>query len=121
MVKALIISSDEGARYLYQVAIAYQRIETEIASTIADGLKKIAQDDVDIVILDIMAPDIKDVNTITELKTRLKSLPLIIMTDMREASQKQEASIFGACQTLIKGEHSLGDLIKTVRKVVKKA
>lgn len=119
MAKALIISSDEGTRYLYQVAIGYQKIKVEVADTIAEGVQNITKKKPDIVILDIMVSDIKDINTLQELKGKVKTMPLIIMTDMKNSTLKKEASIFGACKTLVKNESSLGELIKTVRRAVK--
>lgn len=120
MAKALIISSDEGTRYLYEVAIAYQKIDILVAQTVAEGIKKITRVKPDIVILDIMVPDIKDVNALRELKGKVSTMPLIIVTDMKNASERKEASILGAVKTMVKSESSLGDLIKTVRNVVKK-
>lgn len=120
MAKVLIISGDEGTRYLYEVAISYQKIDVLATNTITDGIKKITVQKPDLVILDIMTPDMKDINILHELKGKASSLPLIIMTDMQEKDKNKEASILGACQYLVKGEHSLGDLIKTVRKAVEK-
>jgi len=120
MAKVLIISGDEGTRYLYEVAISYQKIGVYASGTLADGVKKVAAVKPDLIILDIMTPDMKNIDILKELKGKVGSLPLIIMTDMQKPDKNKEASILGACQYLIKGEHSLGDLIKTVRKVVKK-
>lgn len=120
MAKVLIISGDEGTKYLYEVAISYQKIEVLTAGTIEDGVKKVVASNPDLIILDIMTPDMQDTNILQELKGKADSLPLIIMTDMQDKDRNKEASILGACQFLVKGEHSLGDLIKTVRKVVKK-
>lgn len=120
MPKALIISSDEGTRYLYQVAISYQKIAVIVAGTIADGVKKVEKDVPDIIILDVMVSDFKDVGLLRDLKEKLGSMPLVIMADIKNSSSKKEASILGAVKYMVKGESSLGDLIKTVRKVVKK-
>lgn len=119
MARALIISNDEGTRYLYEIAIAYQKINVDTASDIASGVVKIEKKKPDIVILDIMVPDIKNVDTIRQLKSKIDSMPLVIMTDMKNSSKRKEASILGAVKTMVKSESSLGDLIKTVRKAVK--
>ena len=119
MAKALIISGDEGTRYLYEVAISYQKIEVGVAQNIAEGIKKLKVFHPDIIILDIMVSDIKNVSKLRELKGKISSMPIIILTDMKNSTQKKEASILGACKTMVKNESSLGDLIKTVRKAVK--
>lgn len=115
MAKVLIISSDKGSRYLYEVAITYQKVEVLVADTVAEGIKVVTSAKPDMVVLDIMVPDIKELGLLAELKTKANQMPLIIITDMQQTDLPQEAGILGACQFMVKGESSLGDLIKKVR------
>jgi DNA-binding response OmpR family regulator len=119
MATALIISGDEGTRYLYQVAIGYQKIKVTVAGSISEGIKKAKKRIPDLVILDIAVSDIKDVTKLRELRGTVSSMPVIIITDMKNSTEKKEASILGAVKTMVKSESSLGDLIKTVRSAVK--
>lgn len=119
MAKALIISDDDGTRYLYEVAITYQKIEVETADSMVEGIKKISEDKPDIVILDVRTKDIDEVNIVKEVKCGNGSLPVIIMTDMKNQSGAKSASVIGACQFMVRGESSLHDLIKTVREAVR--
>jgi len=120
MPRALIISSDEGTRYLYQVAIAYQKIEIITAGTIKEAVAKIEKKQPDIIILDVQVSDFSDIGLLRDLKDKAGAMPLIIMADMKNSSGTKEASILGAVKYMVKGENSLGDLIKTVRRVVNK-
>lgn len=118
MAKALIISDDDGARYLYEVAIAYQKIDVETADSLAEGIEKVTDFKPDIVILDVRTKDLDHINIVKEIKDKAGSLPLIIMTDMKDQSREKSASVLGACQFMARGS-SLKDLIKTVREAVK--
>lgn len=120
MAKALIISSDEGTRYLYEVAIAYQKIEVLTSDTIKGAASLIEKKQPDIIILDVQVADFRDIGLLRNLKDKAGSMPLVIMADMKVPSSNKEASILGAVKYMVKGESSLGDLIKTVRRVVKK-
>ncbi len=115
MARALIISSDEGNRYLYETAINYQKIEVDTASDIASGIQKIQKAKPNVIILDIAVPDIKEV---AALKKK-GDMPVIIMSDMKNAGELKEAEILGAVKMMVKDKSSLSDLIKTVRKIVK--
>lgn len=119
MPKALIVSSDEGTRYLYQVAISYQKIEVLTAATIKEAVGKIEKKQPDIIILDVQVSDFSDIGLLRDLKDKAGAMPLVIMADMKTASDNKEASILGAVKYMVKGKDSLGDLIKTVRRVVK--
>lgn len=119
MAKALIVSDDDGTRYLYEVAIGYQKIEIETASSLSEGIKKITKTNPDLVVLDVKTKDIDSVDVLKEIRDKSGSLPIIIMTDMKNQSSAKSASVLGACKYMARGESSVGDLIKTVRKVVR--
>jgi len=120
MAKVLIIESDEGTRYLYKTAIKFQRIEVEAVENVSEGIQKITTSKPSLVLLDIMTPDLKNVDLLKELRTKVEgSLPVIILTDTREKNSQKEASILGACEYLSKSESSVGDIIKKVRSTVK--
>jgi len=119
MATVLIIESDEGTRYLYNTAIKFQRLETITAKTASEGLEILKKEKPDLVLLDIMTPDLKDINLLEELQRAIgDQLPLIIITDLREKNEAQERSIFGACEYLSRNESSVGDIIKKVRSIV---
>ena len=85
MAKVLIIESDEGTRYLYKTAIKFQRIEVEAVENVSEGIQKITTSKPSLVLLDIMTPDLKNVDLLKELRTKVEgSLPVIILTDTRE-------------------------------------
>lgn len=120
MSKVLIIESDEGTRLLYKTAISFQKLETIAVKNAKEALEIIPKETIDLILLDVMTPDLKDVNIVKELTEKVKSkLPLIIITDLREKDVIQEKSIFGACEILIKEKNSVGDVIRKVRDVIK--
>lgn len=102
------------------MAIAYQKIEVLTANTIKEAVPKIEKKHPDIIILDVQVSDFSDIGLMRNLKDKVGAMPLVIMADMKNASGNKEASILGAVKYMVKGESSLGDLIKTVRRVVKK-
>lgn len=121
MAKVLIIESDEGARYLYQIALKFQKFEVLTANSAKEGLELLNSKEPDLVLLDVMVPDLTEVGFLDELqKTKKLPLPLIILTDLRDGAAQKEAAIYGACEYLNKNEHSLGEIIKSIRKVISK-
>lgn len=122
MAKVLVIESDEGTRYLYKVAIAFQKIEVTTAKTAEEGLKKITKEHPDLVVLDIMTPDVTTFDLLGELQKQAKDhvLPVIILSDFKDPSLAKKASLLGAYDYLVKSEHSIGEIIGRVREVVDK-
>lgn len=120
MAKVLVIEDDERTRRLYKAAIAFQGITVITASNAEAGFKKVERDDPDLIILDIMLPTADGISLIKKLKAHgiNHSLPVIILSDLKDESIRKEASILGACEYLVKSESSIGDIIAKVRKIL---
>lgn len=120
MAKVLVIEDDERTRRLYKAAITFQGIQVITAANSEVGFKKVIKEDPDLIILDIMLPKADGVDIIQKLRdhgTR-HSLPVIILSDLKDESIRKEASILGACEYLVKSENSIGDIITKVRKIL---
>ncbi len=120
MAKVLVIEDDEKTRRLYKAAISFQGINVTAASNAEAGFKKVQKENPDLIILDIMLPTTDGVNLIKKLKEHgfNHSLPVIILSDLKDESIRKEASILGACEYLVKSESSIGDIITKVRKIL---
>jgi len=120
MAKVLVIEDDERTRRLYKAAISFQGISVIVASTADTGFNKVKKEDPDLIILDIMLPKDDGAELIKNLRQHgiNHSLPVIIVSDLKDESIRKEASILGACEYLVKSESSIGDIITKVRKIL---
>jgi two-component system response regulator RegX3 len=120
MTKVLVIEDDERTRRLYRVGLAFQGIKVTTAANTASGFKQFLETNPDLVILDIMLPGTGGEEFLKKIKDHGKdhTLPVIIVSDLKDESIRKEASILGACEYLVKSEHSIGDIITRVRKIL---
>jgi len=120
MAKVLVIEDDERTRRLYKAAIEFQGISVITAYNADIGFKKVVKENPDLIILDIMLPKSDGVHIIQKLREHGMdhSLPVIIVSDLKDESIRKEASILGACEYLVKSENSIGDIITKVRKIL---
>lgn len=122
MPKVLIIESDEGARYLYDIALRFQRLEVQTAQTMQEGLAIIPDYKPELLLLDQMVPDFDSVNLLARLEEEVPdNMPIIIATNLSDESHKEneEIKILNAFEYLVSGKHTVGDVIRTSRKAVK--
>jgi DNA-binding response OmpR family regulator len=119
--KVLVIEDDERTRRLYKAAMAFQSINVATAANASAGFKKFLSFKPDLVILDIMLSGDGEMNIIKKFREHgaTHTLPVIILTDLKDESIRKEASIIGACEYLVKSENSIGDLITKVRTILK--
>lgn len=122
MPKVLIIESDEGSRYLYDIALKFQRLEVHTVSTMHAGLAVVSKIKPDLLLLDQMVPDFDSVNLLKHLEDKVAdNMPVIVITNLGDESHKErdELKILNAFEYLIAGKHTVGDVIRTSRKAVK--
>jgi len=122
MPRVLIIESDEGARYLYDIALQFQRLEVQTVETMKEGVDVIPAFRPDLLLLDQMVPDFDSVNLLAFLETEVPdNMPVIIATNLSDERHKEseEIKILNAFEYLVAGKHTVGDVIRSSRKAVK--
>ena len=122
MPKVLIIESDEGARYLYDIALRFQNLKVKTASTMMEGLEIIPSFKPELLLFDQMVPDFDSVNLLAKLEAEVPdNMPIIIATNLNDENHKEreEVKILNAFEYLISGKHTVGDVIRSSRRAVK--
>lgn len=82
---------------------------------LADGLKRIAEEDFDVVLLDLSLPDGYGLSTVTRMRAGAPDLPIVVLTGHNDEDLAMHAVQAGAQDYLIKGEISNGLLIRAIR------
>ena len=88
MKKILIVDDDPQNRYLLKLVLQKENIEVIEAETGEDGLKKINGEHPDLIILDVMMPDINGFQIYEKIKD--KNIPVIFLTAMADNDFQNE-------------------------------
>lgn len=104
--KALLIEDDplyaQAIRGLFMAkGVAF---ELEWASSLAAGLARLAQNDIDIVLLDLALPDSEGLETFNRIHRSVPELPVIVLTATNNDDIAIQAMQAGAQDYLVKGE-----------------
>ncbi len=116
--KVLIVEDDFYIRDLYSMTAKEEGFIVTEASNGEEALFELRSDAPDIILLDIMLPDM---NGMTILKTvketeELKHIPVIIVTNLDESAKEQEAMSLGAAEYLTKIRVTPIQVIDTAKK-----
>jgi DNA-binding NarL/FixJ family response regulator len=100
-------------------AISHNGMITDItlqtASSLAEGMKILSEQDIDVVLLDLDLPDSKSLQSVTKIRHAFPDIAVVILSGHSEEGILTEALMLGAQEFLIKGEAS-GVMIKhTIR------
>lgn len=119
--KVVLIEDDPDIVSLYTMRFGLSKeLEVTVANDGAAGLEAITLVQPDIILLDMMMPTMSGVETLE----RLRKFPhgdrykVIALTNMKDEDTVNKIHALGVEEYLVKVEHSPGDIVKTIFKVL---
>lgn len=116
-IHVLLIEDDPGdARQVREVLKqpGKDRFTLERASTLTDGIKRLSEHTVDVVLLDLSLPDSFGVSTVDNLLQQSPDQPIIVLTGAKDEQLALEAGHRGAQDYLVKSEIPGGVLPRSI-------
>ncbi len=100
----LLIEDDLFIRDLYQRQLDLAGYQTTASATALDALQKAGQQQFDIILLDIMLPDMNGIDVLKKLQENpaTKAMPVVMLSNMGQDDIINEAKHLGAKKYLIK-------------------
>lgn len=117
MDKILIIDDEEGVRESLKFSLR-DKYKVILSSNGKEGLSTIEKERPDLVILDIILPDIDGINLLKEIKEKFKDIPVIMLTAISHVNTAVEAMKLGAADYIPK-PFDIDKLIYTIENTLK--
>lgn len=118
--KAIIIDDDNFIRKVYKEALAHSNIQATAFGKATEGLEKIKSTKPDVVLLDMMLPDMSGFDILQELQKdeELKKIPVVVISSLSQQSDIDEAMSLGAKKYLPKGEWGPDKVVEEIEKLL---
>lgn len=107
MAKILLVEDDPLVVKMYRNVLSFEGFKIETAPNGTEGLKKAKEFTPDLIFLDIMMPKMNGIQVLEKLKsdTKLKDIPVIVLTNLAGADNAEEALKKGAFAYMVKSEY----------------
>ena len=117
--KILIIEDDKFLAKMLSRMLESHQYDTILASTGKEGLIKASGEEIDLILLDIILPDIDGFDLLETIKKeeKTKNIPVMIISNLGQPEDMAQGRALGAMDYLIKSDLSLDEVIKKVRKI----
>ncbi|MEI7917837.1 MAG: response regulator [Candidatus Saccharibacteria bacterium] len=113
--KILIIEDNSDIQQLYKYAFEAGGYEVKTSSNGLDGLNDAIEYQPDVILLDIMMPEMNGFEVLSAFTTNTSlSMPIIITSNLSQESDKQKALTAGASLYLVKSDYEGPDLVAKV-------
>ena len=119
-IAVMMVDDDAGNRALVSRVLDLCGYESVEASSGVEALRKLADRSVDVILLDIMMPDMDGYEFCNQLKqsNNLNHIPIIMLTALMDEESKQKSFDVGA-DDFVSKPFKMDDLVARIEKVVK--
>lgn len=118
MNKILIIDDDKELCSLIKRSVLPVNIESDVCNTGKDGLRKLAENEYQLVILDLMMPGMDGFETLVEIR-KTSSLPILMLTAKDDNISKVHGLRVGADDYLTK-PFNMDELIARIHSLIRR-
>jgi len=115
--RILIIEDNHADAEMIRIYLEESSLQFVLTSaeSLSGGLKKLEEEPVDLVLLDLGLPDTTGFNTLRKYLERSPDIPVVVMTGLNDQRRGTESVRAGAQDYLVKGEFDSRQLIKVIR------
>jgi DNA-binding response OmpR family regulator len=120
MSKILLIEDDPLIYRLYQKLFSLEGFEGELAENGKTGLEKLKSFHPDIILLDIMMPDMNGIEMMTQLNEmpESKGIPIVVLTNIADMNVTNIALQKGAVLVIIKSQTEPAEVVASIKGVL---
>ena len=118
MTKILLVEDDKDLLNIYQEELKFSGIEYDTAETGKEAIDKDATFEYDVILLDIMLPDIQGLEVLKKVKERNKDKKVIIISNLEVPAIINQAYSLGVSAYLIKAELLPSQIVEEVKRIV---
>jgi len=117
----LIVEDDKFLRELISRKLKAEGFDILEAVDGEEGVKKIKEDNPDLVLLDLILPGIDGFEVLSKIKEDPKAslIPIIILSNLGQREEVEKGLKLGAIDYLIKAHFTPGEIMEKIKNVLK--
>src|SRR3989344_5156556 len=118
MTKVLIVEDDVFVGRTFERIFSLNKYEVVLVGTGKEGLEQAKTARPDLIMLDILMPDIDGIEVLRRLKRDVATskIPVVIVTNSAEEKQVKQARSLGAVDYLLKAEYTPDQLVEKIKR-----
>lgn len=120
--KILIVEDEESIRDLYKRQVELAGFQTDSVASGKEALAALTQNHYDLILLDIMLPDVNGLQILKEVKgnDKTKSTSVLMLTNLGQDITIKEGFNLGAEGYLIKASYTPDQIIQEINNILTK-
>jgi DNA-binding response OmpR family regulator len=120
--KVILIEDDLDLAEIYRLKMSLENIEAIVVSDPTKAIESLNKEIPDLILLDIMMPEINGFELFEQIKQedKLKNIPIYIWSNLAQKKDKERADKIKVDGYLVKSEYTPADLALKVKELINK-
>jgi DNA-binding response OmpR family regulator len=116
--KILIVEDERPLAHALEVKMQHEGFETAVATTGNEGLKEATSGKYDMILLDLILPEVDGFTILQEMKSKKTKAVVIVLSNLGQDEDRKKAEELGAKNYLVKSNAPLADIVKAVKAIL---
>jgi len=113
--KILIVEDEKPLAHALELKMTREGYETTVASTGRTGLEEASTGKYDLILLDLILPEIDGFAILEALKEKKLKPVIVVLSNLGQDEDRKKAEGFGVKNYLVKSNVPLADIVKVVK------
>lgn len=114
----LIIEDERPLAHALELKMRHEGYQTTIAETGTEGLKEATSGKHDLILLDLILPEVDGFMILKEMKEKKIKATIVVLSNLGQEEDQRKAEEFGAVSYLVKSNVPLSDIVKKVKSLL---
>ena len=118
--RILLIEDDPFILRMYETKFHWEKLDVKVADNGLEGLKCLEEFDPDIVLLDLLMPELDGFEVLRKIRSDSKydKLPVIVLSNINQDEDIRRATELGATDYFVKSELTPSQVVERIKEVV---
>lgn len=123
MARILVIEDDLLLAHFYENVFTLEGDEVELADGGEEGIRKAKEGKPDVILLDLVMPDMTGLSALERLKADQETLqiPVVVLTNVFDKEYAKKAKELGAVRYIVKSEYEPEEIYRMVGEVLQES
>jgi len=119
MKKILLVEDDPFLADIYKTKLNSEGFEVEVAEDGEKGLKKLEEKNFDLLVLDLVLPEISGYEILEKIRGKFKDLKILVLSNLSQKEEIQRAFDLGVDKYLVKAYFTPSEVVKEIKNLIK--
>jgi DNA-binding response OmpR family regulator len=116
--KILIVEDERPLAHALEMKLSHEGFAITVAATGKEGLDKASTGEFNLVLLDLILPELDGFAVLAALKEKGIKTPVIVLSNLGQDEDRAKAKELGAIEYLVKSNAPLADILELVKQSV---